>query len=260
LSDEERTVVVSAEAFSIGTARVPKVDTYTIAERLAELFPDASVVFTTREQVDLLQSVFLQRLEPINVPNSGRRFSNFTVRAKFGGNVQTEFENWVEEMLTAPSTMSQALDYYDYARLLDIYESFFDEVTVLAFEQLREDPEGYTAALSEAIGVKSQPDLIRGADRNQRLTTIHRWWNRATNVAPGLQSLLTYVPKSVISTIRENGPKLTVSPTEKQERILRAYFAESNTELQNRTELDLESYGYATTRSQSASPPSTSST
>jgi hypothetical protein len=260
LADEERTVVVSAEAFSMGTARPPKVDTYTIAERLAELFPEASVVFAVREQVDILESSFLQRLEPINVPNPRRRFSNFTVRAKFGGDVQTEFENWLDELLLSSPNTSRALDYYDYARLLDIYESFFDDVTVLAFERLRGEPDGYTGAFSGALGVESRPELIRGADRNQRLTTVHRWWNRATNVAPGLQSLLKYVPESVIGTVRERGPKLTVSPSEDQRRALRSYFAPSNAELADRTGLDLESYGYAIATTQSSSPSPTSST
>ena len=260
LANEERTTVVSAEAFSVGTARAPKVDTYTIAERLAKLFPGASVVFAIREQIDPLESSFLQRLEPINVPNPRRRFSNFTVRAKFNGDVQTEFENWVDELLDSSPNTSRALDYYDYVRLLDIYESFFDDVTVLAFERLREDPEGYTASFSEALGVESRPYLIRDTDRNQRLTTVHRWWNRATNLAPGLQSLLEYVPGSVITTVRERGTKLTVSPTDDQRRALRSYFAESNAELEDRTGLDLGSYGYATATTQSASPSPTSST
>lgn len=246
ISKEDSPIIISAESFSTGTSRPPKVDRFTIAERLGLLYPDASIILTVREQIDILQSIFLQRLEPVNLPSPGRQFLDSTWRAKFKGNIQNEFENWIDDMLYGSANTSNELDYYDYSDLIDIYNTFFDDVYILLFEKLKEDMEGFINELSAILNIESQPELIGQSKRNPRLTIAHLWWLKFSTAIPHAQNLLDFIPENTVDLIRNHSRGLKITPTVQQEKKLRDYYAPGNRRLQRITGIDISRYGYAT--------------
>jgi hypothetical protein len=236
--------VISAESFSTGTARSGKVDRYTIAKRLSGLFPDSSIILVLRNQLDIIRSAFIQSLEPLGVPNKGRRFSNYISRGKFNGNIQKEFENWVNELLEYDNQITTELRYYNYHDLVEIYNGLFDNFHILLFEKLVDDIEEFINELSIKIGVNSKPDLVADSTKNTRSTTTNLWWSKIAGQFPQIVEIKNLFPRCVIETVKNSGEELNVDYTSKHKSEIQSYYSEGNKILQDTTGLNIDRYGY----------------
>ena len=132
-------VVVSEERLS-GHAATGGFDTFRIANRLAAVLPDAVVFFVVREQVEMIESEYLQLVQE-GSPASLKWLLEFKPRAA--------------------SLPGFDLGHYEYDRLADHYVQLFGKqnVRLFEFDALRKDPQAFLDAVALYIGVEPWPRL-----------------------------------------------------------------------------------------------------
>ena len=172
---DDHVVVVSEERLS-GHAATGGFDTFRIAERIAATVPDASVFFVVREQVDMIESEFLQLVQEGSVAPLAALLE-FTPR-----------------LATVPGF---DLGHYEYHRLAEHYASLLQPGRLAGFEfrAVVGDPQAFLRRLAEFAGVAPWPALppeVLGRRVNptlpRRLLAVRRAMNhferRALNPYP----------------------------------------------------------------------------
>jgi hypothetical protein len=132
-------VVISEERLS-GHAITGGYDTLRIAERIASTLPDALVWFVVREQVDMIESEYLQLVQE-GTPARLRELLDFRPR-----------------LATVPGF---DLGHYEYDRLADRYVELFgaERVRVFEFSSVIADPQKFLDDLAAFMGVTPWPRL-----------------------------------------------------------------------------------------------------
>ena len=123
------------------------VDIRLVAERLYELFPDAKVIITIREQVSLITS---------HMTNSGR-YGRYIWMVREAAPGQLSFpmtaEKWMQlQMQNYGRSFLATLHFHD---VWNVYRDIFgdESVGLFAFEQLRDDPKAYCGGLADFLGI-----------------------------------------------------------------------------------------------------------
>jgi hypothetical protein len=202
-----------------------------VAERLHDVLPDARIVVCVRNQATMIPSFYSQHLK--------------------GGGYRS-FRSWLQ---TFP------LEVFEYDRLVARYQELFgaDAVSVLAFEHLVQDPDGFVAHLCDTIspGSPPAPDAdVRSVNRG--LAPPSQWVFRIANrlfrrSAANERPLLPAEPvwRALESAVHRMDPVFfprmgrAGSPADRRlvEELL-PRFGPSNTRLQALTGLDVAGYGY----------------
>jgi hypothetical protein len=164
IGDTADAVVISEERLS-GHAVTGGFDTFRIAERIAATVPDARVWFVVREQVDMIESEYLQLVQE-GTPARLRDLLDFTPR-----------------LATVPGF---DLGQWEYDRLADRYVELFgaDRVRIFEFRSLIADPQRFLDDLAAFMGTDPWPRLPKeelGRRVNptlpRRLLGMRRWLN-----------------------------------------------------------------------------------
>lgn len=147
----DRTVVLSNENFALYEAT----DRAVVAERLAALFPGATVLFTIRRQQELLPAWYLQKLEKY-----------------LKGGHYLDFATWLAIKRREPHR--SILSNLDFWPVIRHYARLFgeDRIRILMFEDLRRDADGFAQALAGILQVDAGEvvRLLRQQVRNPTLT------------------------------------------------------------------------------------------
>ena len=202
-----------------------------VAERLHDLLPDARIVVCVRNQATMIPSLYSQHL-------------------KSGG--YRSFRSWLRAF---------PVETFEYDRLVERYQELYgaDAVSVLAFEHLVQDPDGFVALLCDTISPGSPP--VRDADVlsvNRGLAPPSRWTFRVANrvfrrSASNERPLLpaAFVWRAVESAVRRIDPvlfpRMGRAGSSADRRLvdeLLPHFGPSNARLQTLTGLDLAGFGY----------------
>ncbi len=214
------------------------------ARRLQELFPDAHIIITLRNQLDLLRSMYEINLQW----KETKTLDRFVI------------SDW-EHIAVSESSNSQLLDLsrtyyhptesyehiegYDYLPLLNLYKKLFRQVTVLFYEDFSGHKDKFIAMLENALGTTfskeihhnfhHQPKLNRGLDARQarKLQKLNRLAPLAQN-NPFIAKYYYRRKRAILHTPPTNN-KIDFSPEKKE--TLRHYFDEKNRKLQ--AELDI---------------------
>lgn len=131
--------IVSEERLS-GHVATGGFDTFQIAERLAEVAPDARVFFVVREQVDMIESEYLQLVQE----GSSARL------------------DWLLRFTpTAATVPGFDLGHYEYDRLADHYAQLFGpkRVRVFEFRSVVGDPRRFLDDVAGYLGIDPWPTL-----------------------------------------------------------------------------------------------------
>lgn len=139
--DDGRVQVVSVENLARVTRGTSKPGRAEIARRLKELWPEAAILFTIRNQQSAVPSFFSRhRTTLIGAPEPYR------------GRPVT-FENWFRN--EAERGLRGGLGMFDYWPVVDVYREVFgpDRVTVLPAEWLFSDPEHFARQLSALLDI-----------------------------------------------------------------------------------------------------------
>jgi hypothetical protein len=156
-------VLLSEEEFSVGGEIDSAADRATIAGRLHDLFPAATIVVVVRNQLTALQSLYGY------------------VRGRAPG--VGEFAPWLARH-SAQVVPHRGLDLFDYASLLSLYTARFppEKVKVLFYEDMVGQWSTFLADLAVAIGL---PAHAMSAIDNQRHNTRPSGLNTAYSAEHG---------------------------------------------------------------------------
>jgi hypothetical protein len=153
---DARTTLISSENFLHPEA----VDIRSVAERLYELFPDAKVIITIREQISLITS---------HMTNSGR-YGRYIWMVREAAPGQLSFpmtsDEWMQlQMQNYGRSFLATLHFHD---VWNVYRDIFgdESVGLFAFEQLRDDPKAYCEGLADFLGVDAD-ELISLINQRQ---------------------------------------------------------------------------------------------
>jgi hypothetical protein len=175
IGDTVDAVVISEERLS-GHAITGGFDTFRIAERIAATVPAAKVWFVVREQIDMIESEYLQLVQE-GTPARLRDLLDFTPR-----------------LATVPGF---DLGQWEYDRLADRYVELLgaERVRVFEFRSVIADPQAFLDDLAAFMGTAPWPRLPEAELRRRvnptlprRLLGLRRWLNhferRALNPYP----------------------------------------------------------------------------
>lgn len=231
--------VVSNERLT-GTPHTGGYDSLLLAQRLAEVFPGARVLLVIREQRGMLASSY-----------------KLYVGVGGGLGVDAYLSGVGDARARVPSFRAEHLEYH---RLIEAYRKLFgeDNVLVLPYERLREDPEAYVraiAAYAEARPPASLPSGRSNESLSAAATAVKRVLNRLFVQDPVNPSPLLPLPvnarlERALARMDRRLPSGVRSGAERRlseviARWSRGRFEASNLETERLTGLDLERYGYA---------------
>ena len=234
----DRLPVISGEALA-GRPFHAKFHRSVIAQRIAEVFPDAHILLTIREQVAIIHSMYGQYI-------------------RFG------YTSDLRSFLRQPpreSSLSPVLDldFYNYAKLIKGYRALFgeDRVTVMPFEKLIADPSGQIDMLSRRTGFRLSSDVpeeTRTAVQNRGWSDLaynaarqvnrfvsqdSRWQRARGRLSPN--SIGHYVNRLTPGSLRKR-------MSDRARRLISdeigPYYAASNREAYTLTGIDLGEIGY----------------
>jgi hypothetical protein len=232
------------------------VDRGLIASRLHDLFGDADIVITIRNQLTCLPSLFLHHMRKGTLP------------------VQS-FDDWVQAGLGSERSSGAADDWmirqHDYFALYDLYRRMFPKsrISVLLYEQMLSKDAPFVAQLAGILGTDKDDieRLLNGAGREnvgytaeavgaftiyRRLKRAYgrmrqRWmpWLELRRQAPIVVSGVEFMRNLAISRLNRN--KDAGNPARMRDatrEVLVRYFAPGNRKLAEACELPLSDYGY----------------
>lgn len=162
----DRLVLVSYENFALYESK----DKGLVAERLAELFGGARVLFTIRRQEELVTSWYLTKL-----------------RVRIKRKAFVPFEEWYWWERREPH--ASILDDLRYSRTVEVYVRLFgaEAVRVVPFELLRREPAEFARACALALGVDAEPfaRLLEGRRENASMSQAYfDFWRRFGHLLP----------------------------------------------------------------------------
>jgi hypothetical protein len=212
-----------------------------IAERLAEVFPEARVLMVIREQTGMILSCWKQYV-------------------RLGG------ANSLKNYMVAPWTKSHHriprfdLRFFEYDALIALYQKLFgrESVLVVPFELLRTDPYGFAAEIASFAGtelwdrIDTRPQYAGlsgpscAVKRRLNLFLVRSSVNPAAPVyVPGLNGLMTkafeLVDPHLSSALRVRWDRRAI---EYVDRVVGKRYLGSNRATAELTGLDLRDHGY----------------
>jgi hypothetical protein len=234
--------VISHERLS-GAPLANGFDARLIADRLVETFPGGNVLIVIREQRDLMLSIYKQYVFVRSGHHTFRRF-------------------WGRRVWQASDLPQVGLDVFEYHHLIGYYQKLFgaERVTVLPYEMLRRDPDGFVGRIASTIGTNAPTSVPRErthASLPSSSLAVLRLLN-AVQSALGLsrffqgrpeKSLLLRGRVKIVGSIGRAAPKaMSSSIDDRWKKLARELtgdrFAESNRITSELTGLDLAAYGY----------------
>lgn len=210
------------------------------AARIARTFPEAHILITLREQAAIIYSMYGQYL-------------------RFG------YTSSLSEFLRQPSPHSSfqpVLDraFYDYARLLDLYERFFpgDRIMMAPSEWMFANPDTFIDRLNAQLGTSlpvpenqmrdkvanpAWSDLAYGVLRqlNRFDSQDSRWQRSVGRLGPN--AMAARIDRLTPAILRR---RMRAARMDMIRQEIGDFYAASNRTLAERIGLDLTSFGYAT--------------
>ena len=217
VGNQDRPVLLSAESLT-----TLAVDRLTKAERLMGLFGDMRIVLCLRRPEDMMISYYSEAIKRLN-PQTHRLPS---------------LNNWLEQQWSAKRAARQTR-FLDFSRLIRCYRNLVGEenVCVLLFEDLCNEPTEYARQLSEFIGISTQRtmELLQADRENKRVNRLDYTLIKLSNLLGyrgGNELLRRILPGPVKEIVKSllSGTKQFSMSDEWRERI-RAYCREENQDL-----------------------------
>lgn len=229
-----RNVILSDETFTKNSHQIP-----VIARRMKDLFPDAHVLLTIRNQVDMIKSYYVKHgrvLQSVPKPYIHRHI-------KFGNWLEFSFDTWEESFLGR-------IDYDVWVR---VFEEIFgpEKIHIFVYEEFESNFKEFLGKMSHVLGIdeKQTIRLYRGEKHNPRDSArLVRYVALRQTVAPNvpLKSILPggETLQRLWLGFLEKGEKLDVTISSEWAKKLYSRYSEGNRRLASCYDLPLEQYGY----------------
>jgi hypothetical protein len=221
--DPAKTYVISEELITSRSR-----DMGLMADRISKAFPSAKIIFTLREQISLIKSFYA---------NHGRILKNVPGKAK-GSFVS--LEEWLSFSFdNLESSFPGRLMFYD---VIKRYESVFgrQNICILLFEELIEEPMSFAAKLSDFIGVdigESEKLICSLPKSNARDSAAEvNYAKLRSSFLPGmrLSAVIPFAPKlkKGLSTLIFGDKAVNVQLSPEWTDKIRSIYAEQNRKLE----------------------------
>jgi hypothetical protein len=231
VGDGRQTRLISQEDVAVGHANRPArfVDRRRILERIARVLPDTDILVSTRAQIELLESLYLQYTAS---PSFRESFEDF---------LETEWHNRAYGSLVG-CLMGEGL-------LTDLRATLpRARITVLPYELLSREPERYAAILAGACGIST--DSVRSRIENvhvhTRVSRPRYAARRLKTLVPFGQQLNRVIPSRLKTRVLDRGARQTIATPPGWRRTLAGEFASGNRLLSDTFDLALHDLGYPT--------------
>lgn len=236
-------ILLSNENFIGQSTHFNHINRSMIAKRLSDTFPDAKILLVLRNQVDLLASLYsinLQWKETRNIDDF--IWEPFQEKVQNVGGPASSYYNTTEGY--------ECLDGYNYLPLIELYQSLFNKVEVLLFEDFINQPEQFSTQLATFFDtdkeiiehrISNQPKMNSGVSQKQanKLTKLNKYSAISEKSALG-NRVYNKLKRNIIQA-KSNGSKPFFST--KKETELKAYFHKNNSILHAKyPELGLNKY------------------
>lgn len=220
----DRLLLVSYENFALHEST----DKGLVAERLADLLPGATILFTIRRQEELVTSWYLTKL-----------------RQRIKRKAFIPFEEWY--WLERREPHLSILDDLRYTPTIEAYRRLFgaERVHVVPFELLRREPAAFARACATALGVDPATfaRLLSGRRENAAMSQRYfDFWRRFGHLLPR-----RLARKWARRMPMHDGPPARIPLPEPIRADIARLVAEDNRRLAELTSLDLVSLGYTVT-------------
>lgn len=217
----DRLVLVSYENFALHEST----DKGLVAERLAALFPGASILFTIRRQEELVTSWYLTKL-----------------RVRIKRKAFIPFEEWYWTERREPHL--SILDDLRYAPTIEAYRRLFggERVAIVPFELLRRDPAAFARACAAALAIDASAFARLLAGRRENASMSQRYfdfWRRFGHLLPR-----RLARKWARRMPMHDGPPARIALPDAVREDIARLVAEDNRRLAELTGLDLAELGY----------------
>lgn len=210
-------------------------DSKTIADRLHDIFPQASILIVVRRQTDMAVSMYKQYV---------RMGGICTLREYLFPPVDGRIPLF-------------RLAFLEYHRLANYYASLFGpgRVRVMVYEHFREDPQGFLDELCDFLAIRRGLDFPAGTRANTSYSDLAALLKRRVNrwhggdslypVTPPLPRLTTGLFRAIERLDRAGISRLArVDLKREATGLLAGRFGASNRALAEAFSLDLQRYGY----------------
>jgi hypothetical protein len=215
--NQTKPVLLSAESLT-----TPTVDRLTKAERLIGLFGDIRVVLCLRRPVDLMTSFYSESIKQLNLRTDRLPTLDHWLE-----------QQWSDQRATRPTR------FLDYVRLIRCYQELLsaENVCVLLFEDLCNEPEEYAKKLSEFIGINSQRtlELLQAKKENTRMNQLDYILfklSKPLDALGGGEQLKHYIPQPIKNLVKRSlSSKKQFSMSDEWRGRIRAYCRKENQDL-----------------------------
>ena len=209
-----------------------------VARRLKDVFPAAKILFTIRNQFDILTAAYLSR---------GRLLAY--VPKKYSG-LHVSFDDWLK--LSLENIERSYLGHIDYVKTVDYYADLFgkENVSVLLLEEFVTDRKTYMEKLAAVLNIDVEEALTLTENKHEHREISQSQLNFErfrTRLYPLSRVPLVFGMVKPVFSLRglfrkDKSAKVTVS--EKWRERLAPMYREGNRKLADVYGLPLEKFGY----------------
>ena len=210
-----------------------------IAQRLQQLFPNAHIILTLRNQLDLLRSMYEINLQW----KETKTLDQFIISAneQFSLNDYTTGKTQNLKQVRYPVTESyEHIEGYDYLPLIKLYQSLFPKVHILFYEDFVSNKKFFITQLEEALQTSfstkikdvffNSPKINAGLDAHQAEKL--RKLNRLAILAENNKLIAAYYHRKKRAVLQQPSTKEKIDFSAQKKQELTRYFSEKNQKLQ----------------------------
>ncbi|MCU0286545.1 MAG: sulfotransferase [Acidobacteria bacterium] len=234
--DPGKKIIVLSEEMLLSYSKTR--DKGLVAQRLKEVFPFARVLFTIRDQFEILKAAYLSRGRQLNY-----------VPTRYLG-LHVSFREWLA--LAFENVERSYLGHADYYKTIAYYAGLFgkDKICILLLEELIHNPTQYAGKLADFLGIAAgeTQELVKGQHANRGISRFQleaealrsRWYpfNRYFLISKLLKIYLVLTKNA-----QKNQDADVQVPVDLINKISELYKA-GNRSLMNEYGLPLVEYGY----------------
>ena len=215
------------------------------ARRLHDAFPQATILFTIRNQYSALQSLYFdsgrfifQGTDRLIQPRLAMRTRSFR-----------EFIESYSVLTNSALSTDEERNHFQYGKGIDIYAHYFgvDRIRILLYEDLLDNPKIWYEAF-EGLGLTGLEFRSSEEDRVNRRSSYRetRYWQIRSRIPIRSFEQLLGLRAGQVTRVREwlKKGRSNVEYSKEMNKLVQSIFGEGNQRLASRWGLDLESRGY----------------
>lgn len=226
-----KTLLISNEDLAFYPAK----DSYIIALRLKELFPDSQIIINLRNQLDIIKSYYNMIPHDISLFNLDKTPKIYDINL------------WIKQQLN--NYDSSVLQYFEYNKLINIYEELygFENIHLILFEDLINDFDYFSNRVSNIIGIDSTivADKLSNKHKNF-LSKRYRIYKNIRRHFPSIE-IKNYIPSFIYNSFYKyikSGNKANPVINNNIIKELDELYKNGNSEILNKFDIDLHKYSY----------------